>query len=344
MRRITIIMLAAMLMAVLLVQASFAEGAGMAGDMEQSLSPPTGLRVLHRDEDAGKRISLTWRCEEEAFGYRVYRSDNAEGPFLDVGSKAGDSMLEYPVFLDDTEEAGVEYYYRVATVDEEGLESAQSQTVCALLEGSLQAAAGAKGERRVPAAVTNMDGHGGSIRVDNRGNIYVLQIGLPKGFTPPKGFEQDPAYLRCTGTIHRFGPEGGQFKAPRRGPIAPVGAKASYPGCAPLSGRWSSTISVCVCTKPRFDVDGFGRLYIPNAFTYKVRVVDNAGNPILRFGGYGNFDAAGPGSAEPKPEIPLGWPITAGASDRYIYVGDCLNHRVVRADKVFAAEATCKVK
>ena len=39
--------------------------------------------------------------------------------------------------------------------------------------------------------------------------------------------------------------------------------------------------------------------------------------------------------------IPLGWPVFAGASDKYVYVGDALNHRVVRADKVFAAEESC---
>jgi hypothetical protein len=50
-----------------------------------------------------------------------------------------------------------------------------------------------------------------------------------------------------------------------------------------------------------------------------------------------------PGSKEPRPEIPLGWPVTAGASDRFIYVGDCLNHRIVRVDKTYAVERTVKV-
>ena len=95
--------------------------------------------------------------------------------------------------------------------------------------------------------------------------------------------------------------------------------------------------------KPRFDVDDFGRLYIPNGITYEVSVRDNAGNEIVRFGGYGNFDCQGPASQEPQPAIPLGWPVTAGASDRFIYVGDCLNHRVVRVDKTFAAEAVSAI-
>jgi DNA-binding beta-propeller fold protein YncE len=90
-------------------------------------------------------------------------------------------------------------------------------------------------------------------------------------------------------------------------------------------------------------VDDFGRLYIPNGITYSVSVRDNADNEIVRFGGYGNFDCQGPASKEPRPEIPLGWAITASASEKYIYVGDCLNHRVVRADRRYAVETILKL-
>lgn len=190
------------------------------------------------------------------------------------------------------------------------------------------------------AMITGMTDMSGSIRVDRAGNVYVCQIGRPKGHVPPKGFDRDQAYQCCTGTIYKFGPKGGQFAKGQ-----PDGALLAYStACGPISGSWNSTISVCHCTKPRFEVDGFGRLYIPNAFTYKVVVRDNADNEIVGFGGYGNFDAQGPGSAESKTEIPLGWPITVGASEKSIYVGDSLNHRVVRADKKFAAEETCDVK
>src|SRR5439155_3061768 len=120
-----------------------------------------------------------------------------------------------------------------------------------------------------------------------------------------------------------------------------TGAIARFAGCGPVS-RWRA-VGACACTKPRFDVDDYGRLYIPNAITYSVSVRDNADNEIVQFGAYGNLDCQGPGSKEPRPEIPLGWPVTAGASDKYIYVGDCLNHRVVRVDKKFAAEVTVAV-
>ena len=118
----------------------------------------------------------------------------------------------------------------------------------------------------------------------------------------------------------------------------------TYAASGPISGSWASTQSVCHCTRPRFGLDEYGRLYIPHGVTFKVSVRDNADNEFLSFGGYGNFDAQGPESKEPKPEIPLGWPIFAGASDKHIYVGDGLNHRVVRVDKKFAAEETCDVK
>ena len=120
-----------------------------------------------------------------------------------------------------------------------------------------------------------------------------------------------------------------------------IGAVARYPGCSPVS-RWNA-VGACACTKPRFDVDDFGRLYIPDGITFSVSLRDNAGNEIVRFGGYGNYDCQGPDSKEAKPAIPLGWPIAVGASDRYVYVGDCLNHRVVRVDRTYAHEQTLKL-
>jgi len=171
----------------------------------------------------------------------------------------------------------------------------------------------------------------------------VLELGLPEGFKIPKGYKKDPAYTRCVGTIYKFTPEGGTFKPSKHGWV-PVGAVQTYAACGPISGSWASTISVCHCMRPRFDVDAYGRVYIPNGITFKVSVRDNTNNEIVRFGGYGNYDAQGPESREPKPAIAFGWPIFAGASDDHIYIGDGLNHRVVRVDKTWAASATCAVK
>jgi hypothetical protein len=186
----------------------------------------------------------------------------------------------------------------------------------------------------VPAAITGVTGYGGSLRVDLAGNIYLLQAGLPKGFAPPAGWEKDSGYRSAVGTIYKFPPSGGEIETKDHAVVGVKGAIGVYPGCGPVS-RWNA-VGACACTKPRFDVDDFGRLYIPNAVTFSVSVRDNAGNEILSFGSYGNFDSAGPG-------LPLGWPVAAGASDRAVYVGDALNHRVVRADKVYALESSADV-
>lgn len=213
-----------------------------------------------------------------------------------------------------------------------------------LVEYDRRKVVGEKTKEEVPVFVQFILDQGGNIRLDPAGNAYLLEIGLPKGFTPPRGFEKEPSYMRCSGTIYRFTPKGGTFRQTNDGWEAEGAVRHySFPS-GPISGSWASTISVCHCMRPRYDVDAYGRLYIPHGVTYKVTVCDNADNHILTFGGYGNWDAQGPGSAEPKPEIPLGWPIFAGASDKYIYVGDGLNHRVVRVDKVWAASGTCDIE
>jgi hypothetical protein len=202
------------------------------------------------------------------------------------------------------------------------------------------AATGEEGKKQeFPALITGVSGYGGSIRVDLAGNIYLAQKGLPKDYKPPAGYEKDEAWRQAVGSILKFGPKGGERSKAEDAVMGFAGVLAVYPGCGPIS-QWRCD-GACACTKPRFDLDPFGRLYIPNAISFSVSVRDNAGNEIIRFGGYGNFDAQGPKSKEPKPGIPLGWPVAVGATDRFIYVGDCLNHRVVRADKSFAAEATC---
>lgn len=205
-----------------------------------------------------------------------------------------------------------------------------------------------KGTTTIPVAVDQVSGYGGSVRVDGQGNIYVLQAGLPKDFKAPAGFEKDEAYRVATGTILKFGPKGGKRAAKlneggRGGdPLAYEGLLAKYPGCGPISA-WRCAGS-CACTKPRFDVDGYGRVYIPSAMSFNVQIVDNAGNEVVTFGHYGNYDCEGPASAEPKPALPMGWPVAVGVGAKYIYVGDCLNHRVMRVDWTHAAEAVVDIK
>ena len=203
-------------------------------------------------------------------------------------------------------------------------------------------------KKQVPALVAGFDIHASCVRVDRQGNIYVGWLGRPEDHKPPKGYEKDPAYRHAVGSVLKFGPEGGRRlklrpgeKPPDHATLGFEGVRNVYPGLAPFS-QWRCA-GACVCTKPRFDVDEFGRLAMPNAITFSVRLVDNAGNQILEFGHYGNYDAQGPGSAEPNPAIPLGWPTNVAVVGDHLYVADVLNHRIVRADLTYALTAACPV-
>jgi hypothetical protein len=109
-----------------------------------ALREPGGLHAISRPQDAGIRISLTWDAVEGACGYNVYRSDTSDGPLTQIGGKAADSMLLYPVFLDDNVEPGKGYFYAVSSVDEDMNESPVSARTYAFLEAAAKAASGPK--------------------------------------------------------------------------------------------------------------------------------------------------------------------------------------------------------
>ena len=104
----------------------------------------------------------------------------------------------------------------------------------------------------------------------------------------------------------------------------------------------------------RFGLDRHGRIALPNCVTCSVIVMDNAGNKILEFGDYGNFDSqyvnanlpsgrAGQPTV-PVPEFPMAWVTGAGFSDSSIYCMDTLDKRVIRADKTWKVAETVDVK
>lgn len=212
----------------------------------------------------------------------------------------------------------------------------------------------------------------GGIAVDRKGFMYLGLRCYPPDHVPPPGFEKDPGYWECTGSVLKVRPEGGSMfalggkdarppvpekKVPEGmqglpmtrknaypcGPSFVEGAVKAYAGLGSMSGGYGAG---CRCRQPMFALDEFGRLFIPNAFTYSVQIVDNEANPIRRFGAYANADARGAteDSLYSKPEIPLGWPEAVGVSERYVYVADVLNRRIVRLKKTYAAEATAAIK
>ena len=239
--------------------------------------------------------------------------------------------------------------------------------------------AGAKDKKKskypkdlVSAVVGPVPASSGGIRVDLDGNIYLGLRLRPKGFTPPAGFEKDPAYANWTGSIVKFGPKGGTClgmkdaqshlpNAPRieavhgRSKFTLENALAIYGGTGPISGGgWGGGGSCCVCRVPRFGVDRHGRVSFANAVTCAVTFMDNAGNIILEFGKYGNFDSQfiNPNTEQGKdkkptvgvPEFPLAWPTGVGATDGYFYVNDTYNRRILRADKTFVLDETVSIR
>jgi len=110
-----------------------------------------------------------------------------------------------------------------------------------------------------------------------------------------------------------------------------------------------------------------GRTFYTDQGRFRVVVLDTGGNEITAFGGYGNQDYCGPDSyvVDPdgkflrprskddpqdlvspftKPEIAFNWFVGLGVSDRYAYVADGGNRRVVRVRLDYAAEETTAVK
>jgi len=205
------------------------------------------------------------------------------------------------------------------------------------------------------------------VKVDLKGNIYITDNVKPKGhLLPPELRDKVPAsrhwkygfnwYTWMYGSVVKFPPEGGavripspysepkwppDWRPPEGGkPPAPVAYRTWFgrpevyvqnalwvcPGISPAPAFAGG----CVCLVARCDVDGFGRVFMPDVTCFCVRVVDANANAILSFGGYGNMDSQGPDGAVPVPEIPLAWPQYVAVSDRAVYVSDVVNRRIVR--------------
>ncbi|MHC4716886.1 MAG: hypothetical protein ACYS5V_07950 [Planctomycetota bacterium] len=193
----------------------------------------------------------------------------------------------------------------------------------------------------------------GGLRVDLAGNIYVGMRLRPRGLSVPDPFAKDKGYKHATGCVFKFPPAGGRVlpagskDKPAAGAMAMSrgemveGAVAVYPELGPFSHSGFGGNTCCVCRVPRFDLDPYGRLAIPNAMDNSVRIVDNAGNLICRFGRYGNFDS---GRTVPVPDIPLAWPTGAGFTGDHIYVLDTHHRRVVRLTRTHEARTLTPIK
>jgi hypothetical protein len=136
-----------------------------------------------------------------------------------------------------------------------------------------------------------------------------------------------------------------------------------YAYLADMAGRGTDR---CHCTASEFDVDDFGRTFYPNQGLFRVEVLDTAGNLILHAGGYGNQDCCGPDSYvvdpagkflrprradDPKelkspfaePELAFNWFTGLAVTDRYLYVADGNNRRVLRGKLGYVCEESAEI-
>jgi hypothetical protein len=221
-----------------------------------------------------------------------------------------------------------------------------------------------KKEKLIEGHIRAMD----SVRVDLAGNVYLalalrpgqeLVPGWLKGQVPPGPKDPDAVgelniYPLLYGSIAKFGPEGGLIRPECQGvpcnyafgkAMEVKGAKWIFSGASPaVSWRTPGTPDICNCESARFDVDGFGRCFFPDAAGCRVGVLDTNGNLLRWFGGYGNADSAGPGSRVPLPAIPLHWPYGVAVGDGRVYVGDRLNRRVVCVQLAYSASETIPLR
>ncbi len=186
------------------------------------------------------------------------------------------------------------------------------------------------------------------VRVDRQGNVYVGCTIQPPGALPPPDWaaklpkELRAKHPRVYGSIVKFGPAGGIVKPNPKGklvcpggkgmlPYTAQGAQWVHPGFSPMLSRISDSRGGpgCSCRNGRFDLDDFGRLFVPDAMYGRVEVIDSNGNTILFFGRRGKPDKSG---------VELGWGTQVAVSDRACYVADYLRYRVVRVKLGYAAE------
>ncbi len=194
------------------------------------------------------------------------------------------------------------------------------------------------------------------VRVDRQGNVYVGCTIQPPDALPPKSLASKmperprKLFKHVYGSIVKFGPAGGIIKPDPAGDLvcpdyrarlqkySAQGAKWIHPGYSPMLSRVSDDRGGpgCSCRNARFDLDDFGRLFIPDAVYGRIEVTDSNANTILFIGGRG--------AAGKKSGVELGWPTVVAASDLACYIADYLRFRMVRVKLGYVAEEVVEVK
>jgi len=201
-----------------------------------------------------------------------------------------------------------------------------------------------------------------AVRVDRKGCIYVIDHLKPLGQLVPDALadfttiRRSAPYVHNYGSLLKFRPSGGRVRLVSKGAPKLLALKPGQTQFTAAEGRghfvadgvlWSHFGVSCIrparprdgcqCWTPRFDLDEFARVFVPDELRSRVVVLDTNGNPILSFGRYGNPD-------DPGPDVPLADPRTVMVSHEAAYIGDMNNLRVARAAFSYRKTASCSVR
>jgi HEAT repeat protein len=212
-------------------------------------------------------------------------------------------------------------------------------------------------------AITFESRSAAAVRVDRQGNIYVLDHLKPIGKAVPDVFKgvvplnRHNPFVYNYGSVLKFGPDGGKVKelsrgkpvkrqlqkgqiqfttAEGRGDFVSTGAAWAWFGVSMIQPALNRN-NYCMCWHPRFDVDDFSRVFLPDQLRCRIVVLDTNGNQITSIGRYGNVDDKG-------PDVPLADPRTVMVSDRTIYIGDMSNNRIARANITYRSSKSLAVE
>jgi hypothetical protein len=189
----------------------------------------------------------------------------------------------------------------------------------------------------------------GGLKSDPQGSFYTgILLRSPDHVIPPEYSGYWP-YTSATGAVVKFDPNSGgaiqyqgisdpALRTADRALKVYTSPLSPFTGYQPLSVYVPSGSGSCICRSPRFDVDPYGRLFMPHTVICQVTVADNEGNELAAFGEYGNVDSRGPGSLVPGPVFPMAWPVGVAASEDYIYVTDLVNARLMRVRMNYALD------
>ena len=228
---------------------------------------------------------------------------------------------------------------------------------------------GPDGKIRTPELIYHLSPKASSPRLDMFGNLYLMEDVLPKGAAsgPPelvavmteaeermiwkKVGGRTWGYRGLFGSIVKFPPAGGgvYFKEKPAGKGKQIECQDGKivensvwirPHVSPVYGEKNHW---CFCFAGRFDIDRYGRIYVPIAPLRRIEVWDARGNKICTFGRYGNVDNGGKDSLRPVKGVPVNWGGNVAASDSAVYISDTNNRRVAKVRLTYHATATCPV-